>query len=371
VLLEIINQSLFFLIISALLGFILTPVLINLLQRWRIVRTPDQDVMQTISARQSKLGTPVMGGLLVVIVVALVTILFNWDRRFTWVPIGVMAISAFLGGLDDLLNIFGRYRRIRTVARIKKLMRVHRYWSKRIWFALSLPMAHLRRFFYTLGSVPGKGVQVHEKLFFQLIAGAVAAWWLYFKLGPQWQLVWVPFNGELSIGWLLIPIVILIVVATANAVNVADGLDGLAGGSLITGFAGLMIIAWLEGNIFFAILNSTVMGALLAYTYFNVKPARFQMGDVGSLGLGALLAVMTIAQNRILILPLLGFIFFVELASVVIQVFGKHVLGRRIFKLAPLHHHFELLGWSEEKIVERFWIVNGLAVLIGVWLSLH
>ncbi len=159
--------------------------------------------------------------------------------------------------------------------------------------------------------------------------------------------------------------------ATANAVNVADGLDGLAGGTLMTAFGGLAIIAWLEGNTYFAVLNATVVGALLPYTYFNVKPARFQMGDVGSLGLGALLAVMTVAQNRILILPFLGFVFFLELGSVVVQVFSKHILGRRLLKFAPLHHHFEALGWSEEKIVERFWIINALAVALGLWLSLY
>ena len=118
------------------------------------------------------------------------------------------------------------------------------------------------------------------------------------------------------------------------------------------------------------LLNATVVGALLTYTYFNIKPARFQMGDVGSLGLGALLAINTIVINQMLLLPFLAFIFYVELGSVVIQVFGRHLLGRRIFKMAPLHHHFELRGWSEEKTVMRFWIIHAGVVLLGLWVSL-
>ena len=368
---EIISQSLLFLIISAVLGFVLAPALISLLKQYGITRKGEYDDSLSIKDRAHKIGTPVMGGLLVVIVVTVMTILFNWDRRFTWVPIGVMMFSALLGGLDDLLNIFGSYRRIRPFAMVKKLARVHKHWYMRIWYRIQIPLNTIKGFFRALGSRPGKGVQVHEKLFFQLIAGAVTAWWLFFKLGPEWELIAVPFNGEVSIGWLLIPLVILIVMATANAVNFADGLDGLAGGSLIIAFGGLMIVAWLQGNIFFAVLNGTVVGALLPYTYFNVRPAKFEMGDVGSLGLGALLAVVAVAQNEIMILPFIGFIFFLELASVLIQAFSRYVLGKRVFKMAPLHHHFEFKGWSEEKIVQRFWIIHSLAVIVGIWLSVH
>jgi phospho-N-acetylmuramoyl-pentapeptide-transferase len=119
------------------------------------------------------------------------------------------------------------------------------------------------------------------------------------------------------------------------------------------------------------ILNATTAGALITYTYFNIKPARFQMGDVGSLGLGALLAINTIVINKMLLLPLFGFIFYVEMISVILQVFGRHLLGRRIFRMAPLHHHFEIMGWSEEKTVMRFWIIHLSAVMLGVWVALY
>jgi len=173
------------------------------------------------------------------------------------------------------------------------------------------------------------------------------------------------------VGWLIIPIIIFLVMFTANAVNIADGLDGLAGGSLIIAFLGLTVLSWVEARVAFTPLNATVVGALLTYTYFNVKPARFQMGDVGSLGLGTLLAINAIAINRAILIPLLGFIFYVEIISVLIQVFYRRLLGKRFFKMAPLHHHFEFLGWSEEKIVMRFWIIQAFMVIVAIWLSVR
>ncbi len=368
---EIISQSLLFLVISAVLGFVLANPLIATLKALGITRRGEYDDTTVIEGRVGKIGTPVMGGALVILVVAVITMLFNWDRRFTWVPIGVLLLSATLGGVDDLLNIFGQLRRIRTVKQIKRLSQVHKYWYMRLWFKFQIPWIRMKRFFLFIGSRPGKGVQVHEKLFFQFVAGVITAWWLFVKLGPEWERFWIPFVGELAIGWLLVPLIILVVMATANAVNLADGLDGLAGGTLITSFGGLMIVSWLQGNIFFAILNATVIGALLAYTYFNVKPALFEMGDIGSLGLGALMAVMLIAQNRIFLLPFFGFIFFVELGSVVLQLIWRYFFGKRLFKMSPLHHHLEINGWIEERIVQRFWILNAIAVFIGIWLSVH
>ena len=156
---------------------------------------------------------------------------------------------------------------------------------------------------------------------------------------------------------------------TANAVNIADGLDGLAGGSLIITFAALTLISWVEGRTGFTPLNATVVGALIAYTYFNIKPARFQMGDVGSLGLWALLAINAIAINRTLLIPFLGFIFYVEAVSVIIQVLSRRLVGRRFFKMAPIHHHFEFKGWNEEKIVMRFWIIHAFMCIVGIWIA--
>lgn len=312
-----------------------------------------------------------MGGLLVIVTVAVITFYFNWVRKFTWVPIGVMLFSASLGAVDDLLNIFKeKRRRSRKLSHVLRLIRVHKYWRTRLWYAITLPWTVFKRASLWLGSHPGRGLHVHERLISQFLAGSVTAWWIYFKLGQNWQEVFIPFDGFVDIGWGIIPLIIFFVMATANAVNVADGMDGLAGGALIITFSALSLLGWMEGLEEIAILNATIVGTLITYTYFNIKPARFQMGDVGSLGLGALLAINAIVIKKMLLLPILGFIFYVELLSVILQIISRHLNGKRIFKMAPLHHHFELEGWSEGKTVMRFWIMHGFFVLLAIWISL-
>jgi phospho-N-acetylmuramoyl-pentapeptide-transferase len=324
-----------------------------------------------MESRKSKIHTPVMGGLLIIITVAVITIGFNWDRKLTWVPIGVMLFAALLGGIDDILNIFGSKRRSRSLSQVLTLIRVHQEFKMRLWYIITLPWSIFKRASLWLGSHPGKGVYVHEKLLLQFAAGAVTAWWIFGKLGAAWHYIYFPFIGDIFVGWLIIPIVIFIVMFTANAVNIADGMDGLAGGMLITTFSALTMLSWLDGFGRIAILNATVVGALIAYTYFNIKPARFQMGDVGSLGIGALFAINALAIGEIGTIFFLGFLFYIEAITVLIQVGGRYILGRRIFKMAPLHHHFEMIGWSEEKTIMRFWIVHLFFVTLGVWISLH
>lgn len=366
----LIQQALTYIVFSAIGAFLWAPLLTKFLYKYKITRRDEFD-FSLKGERSQKVGTPIMGGLLVIITVVVVTMIFNWNRENTYVPIGVMVIAALLGGADDLLNIFGKKRRDRKISHILNLIKVHRSILMKLWYIFILPWEIFRRAVSIFGSHPGRGIQVHEKLLFQFIAGAITAWWIYFKLGIQWHSLWIPFDGNPYVGWWIIPIVIFFVMFTANAVNFADGLDGLVGGSLILTFLGLMIISWTEGRVSFTYLNATVVGALVAYTYFNIKPARFQMGDVGSLGLGALLAINAIAINRTMLIPFLGFIFYVEIISVIIQVFYRRLLGRRFFKMAPIHHHFEFRGWSEEKIVMRFWLIHGFFVILAIWMSLY
>jgi phospho-N-acetylmuramoyl-pentapeptide-transferase len=359
-----------FAIASAIITYIWAPLLINLLYRFHIIKGPKTE-LETLGSHIYKSTTPVMGGLLVVITVAVITYFFNWNRSFTYVPIGVMIISAILGAIDDLMNIYGTERRSRKLGHILNLIRIHKSLKMRIWYTITLPWSAFKRLSVWFGSRTSKGVFVHEKLILQFIAGAIAAWWIYSKLGPAWHYVYLPFSVGLDAGWIIIPIIIFIVMFTANAVNIADGMDGLAGGMLITTFSALTILSWINGFGEVAILNATTVGALVAYTYFNIKPARFMMGDVGSLGLGALLAVNAMAIGETFSLIFLGFMFYVEAISVVIQVASRYLLGRKVFKMAPLHHHFELVGWSEEKTVMRFWVVHFIFVVFGFWLALH
>ncbi len=366
----LLKQSLVYLLSSAAIAFALTPFLTAFLKKFNIIRRSDFD--HTLQGeRQHKAGTPIMGGLLVIITVTLVTILFNWSRKYTYVPIGAMGLAALLGATDDLLNTFGGKRRLRNVRHTLILIRVHKKWYMKMWYIVTLPWIAFQDLTGMFGSKQSRGVQAHEKLLLQFIAGAITAWWVYTRLGASWHTLNIPFDGHIYLGWMIIPLIIFFVMFTANAVNVADGMDGLAGGSLILTFTGLTLVSWIEGRTAFAPFNATIVGALLAYTYFNVKPARFQMGDVGSLGLGALLAINTIAINKTLLLPLFGFIFFVEIFSVIIQILSRRLLGRRVFKMSPLHHHFEFKGWNEEKIVMRFWLIQAIAVIFAVWLALN
>lgn len=366
--LNLLKTAIFYGLGSCVIAFLWTPFLTKILYKYKLTRRAEYDSTLNID---KKAGTPIMGGLLVIITVAVVTMLFNWERKFTWVPIGVMLLSALLGGIDDVMHIYGHERRHRKLKQIFTLIRVHADWKQRLWLVITLPWSIFKRCSLWLGSHPGKGVHVHEKLLLQFAAGAITAYWIYFKLGEHWQNISVPFDGLVDIGWWIIPLIIFFVMFTANAVNVADGMDGLAGGSLLLTFSTLMILSWINGYPEIMFLNATTVGALITYTYFNVKPARFQMGDVGSLGLGALLAINAIVINKMLLLPFIAFIFYLELTTVIIQVFGRHILGRRIFKMAPLHHHFELKGWSEEKTVMRFWIIHAAVVLLGLWIALY
>lgn len=366
----ILSRIMGYALFACVLSFAWAPLLTHFLYKYRIIKGTKIE-LAGLESSQGKANTPVMGGLLVIVTVAFITIFWNWDRSFTWVPIGVMLLSAALGGVDDLMNIFGKKRRSRSIKQILTLIEVHKEFKMKVWYTITLPWSIFKRMSLWIGSRPGKGVHVHEKLLLQFIAGAITAWWVYYKLGAQWHFVYIPFHGELFIGGLIFPLIILIVMFTANAVNIADGMDGLAGGMLISTFSALTLLSWIYGFDEMAILNATTVGSLLAYTYFNIKPARFQMGDVGSLGLGALLAINAIVINQTVALFFLGFLFYIEALSVVIQVLGRYFLGRRIFKMAPLHHHFELKGWNEEKTIMRFWIVHLAFVILGIWIALY
>ncbi|MFA6601543.1 MAG: phospho-N-acetylmuramoyl-pentapeptide-transferase [Candidatus Paceibacterota bacterium] len=359
-----------FVLLGAFVAFLWAPLLSRLLYSFHVVKSAKTE-LQNLGSHSYKDTTPVMGGLLVIITVAIITFAFNWSRSFTWVPVGVMLLSGALGAIDDLMNIFGAERRSKKLDHILTLIKVHKQWSMRLWYILTLPWTAFKRLSVWFGSRTSRGVFVHEKLILQFIAGALTAWWIYAKLGPAWHYIYWPFGGATNAGFWIIPIIIFIVMFTANAVNIADGLDGLAGGMLIITFGALTLLSWINGFGEVAILNATTVGALVAYTYFNIKPARFMMGDVGSLGLGALLAVNAMAIGEAASLFFLGFIFYIEALSVLIQVFSRYFFGRKVFKMAPIHHHFELSGWSEEKTVMRFWIAHFIFVVFGFWLALH
>jgi phospho-N-acetylmuramoyl-pentapeptide-transferase len=285
-------------------------------------------------SHQKKLGTPTMGGVLILFPVALLTILFNAVKVFgvsvfgnsVMVPLIVFVVFSLIGSIDDWISLRG-----------------------------------LRG---------GDGLSPSAKLILQLLLALGTVTVLRFALDvPDLYLPGVDF--EIGLGIFYFPIAIIIITGFSNAMNFTDGLDGLAGLISATAFAAYGAIALIQGQIFLARFCFILVGAILGFLWFNVYPAELFMGDTGSLALGATLAVVALMSGQWAVLPIIGIIPLSELLSVIIQVvFYKLTGGRRVFKMTPLHHHFELLGWSETQIVQRFWLIGLVSGLVGVALSL-
>ncbi len=274
-----------------------------------------------------KQGTPTMGGFLIVVVVLATYVLLRGDQieRGIIAPLLTLLVVGVLGAFDDYLNA-------RT----------------------------------------GEGITPRQKMLWLVVVAGVAAFQIQQTYGISG--VRVPFVGDVAVEpAIYIPFAAFAIVAASNGVNLTDGLDGLAGGTLIFAYVAFMLIALLnvptQPNL--ALLCALVIGALLGFLWFNVHPAQIFMGDSGSLSLGATLAVIALITGQILVLPLIGIIFVVEPGSVILQrVYYRVTKGKRLFRMSPIHHHFELAGWDEEKITLRFWIVAILAGLLGVTLFL-
>jgi phospho-N-acetylmuramoyl-pentapeptide-transferase len=176
--------------------------------------------------------------------------------------------------------------------------------------------------------------------------------------------------GDFEIGWLYIPLFIGVVVSTANAVNITDGLDGLAGGLLSTAFAAFGVIAYFQGNFGIAAFCATIVGVMLSYTWFSIYPMRFLMGDSGAFAMGTTLGVIAILTNSVLILPIIGAVFVIEGGSSALQILSKRIFKRKIFLSAPLHHHLEAIGWPETKVTMRMWVIGQVVGVVGLILGL-
>ncbi|MFA6098502.1 MAG: phospho-N-acetylmuramoyl-pentapeptide-transferase [Patescibacteria group bacterium] len=290
---------------------------------------------------QAKSGTPTMGGILIWLTVLFLSLLIfvlskitNFDfiqklnfltRAQTLLPLGALIASALVGLFDDILNIRG------------------------------------------VGT-SGGGMKIRYKLIIYTLIAVFGAFWFYYKL--DWTTIHVPFVGNYDIGLWYIPIFIIIIVSTSFSVNESDGLDGLAGGILLAAFGAFACIAFAQGKYELATFCGVIIGALLAFLWFNINPARFFMGDTGSMSLGVTLGIVAMLTNSVLLLPIICLLLVVESFSVIIQLSGKKFLKRKIFLSSPIHHHLEARGWPEPKIVMRFWIISGVTAVIGVILFL-
>jgi len=321
--------------IAFLLTMAWTPALTHFLYKHKMGKSIRSDGSTPIFSRlhAKKAGTPTMGGVLIwgtTLILAVVFYLIwqitpdSWighlnflTREQTLLPLGALVASALVGLVDDYLNV-------------KKI------------------------------GPGGGGIRFRQRLILFTLIAIVGAWWFYFKL--DWDLLHIPFLGDFNIGWWYIPFFILVIVGTSFSVNQTDGLDGLAGGTLSTAFATLAIIALLQGRVELAAFCAVIVGALLAFLWFNINPARFIMGDTGSMSLGVTLGIVAMLTNTALLLPIMGIIFVIEALSTIVQLVSKKLRnGKKIFLSSPIHHHFEAIGWSEPKIVMRFWVISMVA----------
>lgn len=316
-----------------LLAMLFTPVYTFMAYRykfWKKQRSTSTtgeklEIFTKLHANKFKRNIPTMAGIIGIISITVVTVFFNLDRAETWLPLAALLGGGVVGLLDDVINIRGS----------------------------------------------GAGVAgLRSSLKFAMITILAIAlgWFFYDRLG--YTSVHIPFVGDLMLGWLIIPLFAFAVVAAGNAVNISDGLDGLAGGLLATSYGAFGVIALLQGHFMIAGFCFTVIGALLSYLWFNIHPARFFMGDVGSFAFGTSLGVVAMLTNTLFLLPIIGILFVVEAGSSLIQIFSKKVFHRKVFISAPIHHHLEAKGWPEVKVTMRFWVISCVAAFLGVLLAL-
>ncbi len=332
-----ISEEIFYGLLLALAGFlfsmILTPFYTHFAYKYKFWKKQKQTtvdgealpVMTKLHAHKFKHVFPTMAGLIGVVAVTAVTWIFNLDRGQTWLPLVGFLGGALVGVIDDVINIFGSGR-------------------------------------------GAAGLRGPVKFLLITAVGMALGWFFAVKLG--WTTILIPFFGDFEVGIVgMILIFAFAVVATSNAVNISDGLDGLSGGLAMLAYAAYGVIALFQGNMLLFGFCLTVVGWLLSYIWFNVPPARFMMGDTGSFALGAGLGVVSMMTNAFLLLPIIGLPFVVEAGSSLIQLFSKKVFHKKVFISAPLHHHLEAKGWGEAKIVMRFWIIAGVCAIFGIFIA--
>lgn len=334
--------------LSFLAAMALTPILMHFLYKYKLGKQirDESNAPLYYKMHKDKAGTPVMGGILVWGTTLILALAFFYLPKFlnlvyfeqlnfltrsqTLLPLGALVASAIIGLIDDYLN------------------------TRRI------------------GPNGGGFRASHRLLIYTILATVIAvigASWFYLKL--NWDLIRIPFVGNFEVGRWSIPLFILVIVSTAFSVNETDGLDGLSGGVLLAMFAAYSAIAFSQGKFELATFCGVIVGALLAFLWFNITPAKFFMGDTGAMSLGVTIAIVAMLTNTIMLLPIIGFLLVIESASVIIQFLSKKFRkGKKIFLSAPIHHHLEAKGWKEATIVMRFWVISAISTVIGLIIAL-
>ncbi|MFA6974060.1 MAG: phospho-N-acetylmuramoyl-pentapeptide-transferase [Parcubacteria group bacterium] len=334
--------------LAFILAFLVTPILTHFLYKYKIGikiksnSVDGQKLAYVNNLHKDKSGTPTMGGMLVWVTVLILIYASHYlfpyiasltntnfiarldffSRAQTWLPIFTLATAGVLGLVDDWMSVKG------------------------------------------IGSNKGGGMRFAMR-FGWLIAIAIGgAWWFYYKL--NWHNIHIPAVGNFDIGWWYVPLFIFVILFAAISSNETDGLDGLNGGVLLIAFSSFAIISYAQNKLDLAAFCAAIAGALLAFLWFNIYPARFFMGDTGAIALGTTLGVVAMLTNSVIVLFIIVFIYIIESTSVAIQLTSKKLFKRKVFLAAPIHHHFEAKGWPETKVTMRAWMFTAVTAMFGV-----
>lgn len=311
------------------IAMLLTPIYTTLAYKYEWWKKQRSDawsggkaaVYNKLHAAKHARNVPNMAGLIFIAAITIVTLTGNLTRGETWLPLAGMLGAGAIGLIDDVMNIKG-------TAKIA-------------------------------------GMRAAVKFSLYSVVALIGGWWFWAKLDVT--SIYIPGLEHVYLGAGIILLFWFVVVATANSVNITDGLDGLAGGLLTTSFASYAVICMVEGKYSLAAFCLTVVGALLSYTWFNIFPARFFMGDVGAFALGTALGIIAMQTDTIYVLPIIGAVYVMETGSVIINRLSKKLRhGKKVFLSSPIHHHFEAIGWPETKVTMRFWILGQVAGVIGL-----
>ncbi|MDO8569675.1 MAG: hypothetical protein Q7R89_02800 [bacterium] len=336
-------------VLTFFIGISITPFFTRYFYRYKMwkksprINADTSEAFKNIHNTEHELSTPKIGGVIIwvsvlfaVCVIYLISLISPSDltlklnffsRSQTLVPLGAFFLAAFIGLADDLVHIYGQSRFTQDALIYRKI-----------------------------------------KIVLVTVIGLVISLWFYYKL--DFNSVHIPFNGDWYLGIWFMPFFIIVMLATFST-SVIDGIDGLSGGVLASVFTAFTVIAFINNQIDISALSGAIAGAILAFLWFNVPPARFYMGETGMMALTVVLSVIAFLTDSVLLLPVIALPLVATTASDIIQIYVyKFFNGHRVFRVAPLHHHFQALGWPREKVVMRYWIVSVICAITGVILAL-
>lgn len=358
---------------SFLFTFAISIPFIKLLYKFNIRRLSESNLDEHLPERSSiKLGTPIMGGTVIIISIIVLGWILLSDWQFFPLVLVMSILGAIVGFYDEYTNALGRtFKAIRFVRSKKAGKPVSFIKVGHIFMpvkkALLVPWKIFEEAVRVMGSNQ-RGIRPVYKLVMHVILAVVPILYLInLSVGTS---LYIPMIGSFNLGvfyWIFIAVLII---GFINALGITDGMDGLSAGSHVISFGAYGVLSAFWGNVELAYLSFIIVGAELAFLYFNIKPARMQMSDVGTVPLGILFVLIAVISRSEITLPFIGALFVVEILSSVGQQWSVKLRGKRILKVAPIHHHFEKIGWTENKIVERFWLFTAITSLFGLWLIL-